>query len=46
MAIWVGLILGFATAGLGLLVPFFFLIVIGWHAYSIEDQRRHPGGFI
>lgn len=44
--VWAALILGFATAGIGLLVPFFFLMIIGWHAYSIEDRRRHPGGII
>ena len=42
--IWAALILGFATAGIGLLVPLFFLIAIGWHAYLIEDMRRHPAG--
>lgn len=46
MFIWASLIMGFATAGSGLLVPFFFLMIIGWHAYSIEDRRKHPGGFI
>jgi hypothetical protein len=44
--IWAALILGFATAGLGLTVPFFFLIGIGWHAYNAEDKRRHPAGII
>jgi len=44
--IWVALILGFATAGIGLLVPFFFLILIGWHAYNSEDKRKHPAGII
>lgn len=44
--IWVALILGFATAGIGLLIPVFFLIAIAWHAYHIEDERRHPGGII
>ncbi len=44
--IWAALILGFATAGFGLLVPVAYLIIIGWHAYSIEDKRRHPGGII
>lgn len=44
--IWVALILGFATAGIGLLIPFFFLMAIGWHAYTVEDKRRHPAGII
>jgi hypothetical protein len=44
--IWVALILGFATAGIGLLVPFLFLILIGWHAYNVADMRKHPAGII
>lgn len=44
--IWAGLILGFATAGFGLLAPVVYVIIVGWHAYSIEDKRNHPGGFI
>lgn len=44
--IWIALILGFATAGIGLLIPFFFLIAIGWHAYKVEDRRHHPIGII
>ncbi len=44
--IWVALIMGFATAGIGLLIPFFFLIAIGWHAYNVEDKRKHPAGII
>ena len=44
--IWAALILGFATAGIGLVVPLLFLVLIGWHAYSIDDRRKHPGGFI
>lgn len=43
--IWAGLILGWATFGLGLFLPLFYMIFIGWHAYSIEDRRHHhPGG--
>ena len=44
--VWAALILGFATAGIGLLLPIFFLICIGWHAYNMEDKRKHPGGII
>lgn len=44
--VWVALIMGFATAGLGLLVPLFFLMIIGWHAYTIDDKRKHPAGII
>ena len=44
--VWIALILGFATAGIGLLVPFFYLIAVGWHAYTVEDRRKHPAGII
>lgn len=44
--IWIALIMGFATAGIGLLIPFFYLLAIGWHAYNIEDRRKHPAGII
>ena len=42
--IWAGLILGFATFGIGLFAPVFFMLFIAWHAYSIEDHRHHPAG--
>ncbi|TVQ05006.1 MAG: hypothetical protein EA359_04865 [Balneolaceae bacterium] len=44
--IWAGLILGFATAGLGLFAPFVYLAWVIWHAYTIEDLRNHPIGII
>ncbi len=44
--IWTGLILGFATAGLGLFAPIVYLAWVIWHAYSIEDLRNHPIGII
>ncbi len=44
--VWAALILGFATAGFGLFVPFLFLILIGWHAYYSEDRRNHPAGIL
>lgn len=44
--IWTGLILGFATAGLGLFAPIVYLAWVIWHAYTIEDLRHHPIGFI
>jgi hypothetical protein len=42
--IWAGLMLGWATFGIGLFIPLFFMIGVGWHAYSIEDRRGHAGG--
>lgn len=44
--IWAGLILGFATFGIGLFAPIVFVLFIGWHAYNVEDKRHHPAGFI
>lgn len=44
--IWVALIMGFATAGIGLLIPLFYIMAIGWHAYNVEDKRKHPVGII
>ena len=42
--IWIGILLGWATAGVGLFVPFIFLIAVAWHAYVIEDKRHHLAG--
>lgn len=39
--IWAGIILGWATAGIGLLLPVLYLLFVSWHAYSIEDKRHH-----
>ena len=44
--IWAGLILGFATAGIGLLVPFVYLGGVMYHAYQIEDNRHHHIGLL
>ena len=41
-----GAFVGFATAGLGLFIPLFFMIAVGWHAYQIEDRRHHLGGIL
>ena len=40
--IWAALLFGFATLGIGLFLPFAYLFVVGWHAYFIENQRKHP----
>ncbi len=42
--IWVGLISAFATAGISLSVPFFYVGATAWHAYNIEDRRKHHLG--
>ena len=41
MAIWVGLLLGLATAGFGLLVPIVCWIAVAFDAYNEKDRRRH-----
>lgn len=42
--IWIGLIMAFATVGFGLFVPFFYVGATSWHAYHIEDNRKHHLG--
>lgn len=44
--VWGGLILGWATFGLGLLIPILYIVLIGWHAYSIDDRRHHVAGIL
>ena len=39
-----GVFVGFATAGLGIFIPFFYILATGWHAYIIDDKRHHLGG--
>jgi len=44
--IWMGLMLGWATFGLGLFLPGLYVFLIGWHAYNLEDRRKHPAGVL
>ena len=44
VTIWAGLILGFATAGIGLLVPVIYVGWVAYHAYNVEDHRKHHLG--
>lgn len=44
--IWIGLLLAFATAGMGFLVPLVYIFFVGWGAYGIDDRRRHHMGII
>jgi len=44
LTLWVGLILGFATAGIGLLMPVAYVILLGYHAFYAEDHRKHHAG--
>ena len=40
-AIWIGIILSLATAGLGLLLPILCWVALAWNAYNEKDRRRH-----
>lgn len=44
LTLWVGLILAFATAGIGLLIPVAYVIVLGYHAFYADDHRKHHAG--
>ena len=40
-AIWIGIILSLATAGIGLLFPILCWVALAWDAYNAKDRRRH-----
>jgi len=40
-AIWIGIILSLATAGLGLLFPILCWAAVAWDAYNEKDRRHH-----
>jgi hypothetical protein len=41
MAIWIGVLLGLATAGVGLLFPVLCWVGLVWDAYNEKDRRQH-----
>jgi len=41
LAIWIGILLGLATAGIGLLVPIVCWVGLIFDAYNERDLRRH-----
>jgi len=41
LAIWVGILLGLATAGFGLLFPIICWVGLGFDAYYERDLRKH-----
>jgi hypothetical protein len=41
MAIWIGILFGLATAGIGLLFPILCWVALAWDAYNEKDRRRH-----
>ena len=40
-AIFIGIILSLATAGIGLLFPILCWVALAWDAYNEKDRRRH-----
>ena len=40
-AIWFGIILSLATAGIGLLFPILCWVALAWDAYNEKDRRHH-----
>jgi len=40
-AIWIGIILSLATAGVGLLFPILCWAALAWDAYNEKDRRHH-----
>ena len=40
-AIWIGIILSLATAGLGLLLPILCWAALAWDAYNAKNRRHH-----
>jgi hypothetical protein len=41
IAIWIGILFGLATAGIGLLFPMLCWVGLAWDAYNEKDQRHH-----
>ena len=41
MAVWTGILLSLATAGVGLLVPLAAWAIVAMNAYYASDHRRH-----
>jgi hypothetical protein len=41
MAVWIGILLGLATAGIGLLFPILCWVALAFDAYNEEDRRHH-----
>lgn len=40
-AIWIGILLSLATAGLGLFFPILCWVGLAWDAYNERDRRHH-----
>jgi hypothetical protein len=41
IAIWIGVLFGLATAGVGLLFSILCWVALAWDAYNEKDRRQH-----
>ncbi len=41
LAIWIGILFGLATAGIGLIFPILCWVGLAWDAYNEKDRRHH-----
>ncbi len=41
LAIWIGILLGLATAGVGLVFPILCWVALGFDAYNEKNRRHH-----
>jgi len=43
--VYSGIVMALATAGFGLFLPITYMFAVGWHAYQLEDHRKHHLGW-
>jgi hypothetical protein len=41
IAVWIGILFGLATAGIGLAFPIVCWVALAWDAYNEKDRRHH-----
>jgi|GEM_PF-1922601 len=39
--VYAGIVMALATVGLGLVIPIGYITFAAWHAYIVEDHRKH-----
>lgn len=44
--VYAGIVMALATAGFGLAIPVAYILIVGWHAYQLEDHRKHHIGWM
>jgi len=44
--VYAGIVMAFATAGVGLFLPIAYMLIVGWHAFTIDDRRKHHAGLL